>query len=55
MKKILSEQKIKRFQQLAGIKSLYEDNGPDDIELYDEEGRKIVYNYLDEAYNLKKD
>ena len=55
MKKILSEQKIKRFQQLAGIKSLYEDNGPDDIELYDEEGRKIVYNYLDEADNLTKD
>ena len=47
MKKLLSEAQLKRFQQLAGIKPLYEEEN--ETRVFDSDGKEIIYNYIDEA------
>ena len=54
MKKLISEAQLKRFQQLAGIKPLYEQGDDEnsnkgEMQVFDSDGKEVIYNYIDEA------
>jgi len=53
-KQLLAEAQIRRFQELAGIKPLYEQDDNEDsdkgeMQVFDSEGKELIYNYIDEA------
>ena len=51
MKKLISEAQLKRFQQLAGIKPLYEQGDDEnsnkgEMQVFDSDGKEVIYNYI---------